>query len=71
MMTTPFIGSGFIDKRKLDKDPNNVFQILGLDESVKNFKFKGQVKSVRKQGLISQNAVTDSKSKGQSSLKAN
>ena len=40
--TTPFIRSGFIDKSKLSAaDPNNIFDMLGFDKGLRNFKFSG------------------------------
>ena len=30
-LTTPFVRAGFIDKKSLERDPNNVFEVLGLD----------------------------------------
>ena len=39
MLTTPFVIGGFIDKKKLAKDPNKIFELLGLEEGLKNFKF--------------------------------
>jgi len=38
---TAFIRSGFIDKNKLQKNPNEIFDLLGLDKGLKNFKFTG------------------------------
>lgn len=39
MMTTPFIRSGFIEKKKLDTNPNDIFELLGLEKSLQTFKF--------------------------------
>ena len=41
MLTTPFIRAGFIDKSKLNSDTNNIFDVLGVEQALKGFKFKG------------------------------
>ena len=52
ILTTPFVIGGFIDKEQLKRDPNNVFEMLGLEKGLKEFKFQGQTVSVKKQTLI-------------------
>ena len=34
MLTTPFINGGFIDKTKLTSNPNNIFEVLGLEKGL-------------------------------------
>ena len=41
MLTTPFVGGGFIDRKQLAQDPNKIFNLLGLEEGLKSFKFQG------------------------------
>ena len=37
MYTTPFIRSGFIDKKKLSPETHSVFEVLGLDRVLNKF----------------------------------
>ena len=39
--TTPFVRAGFIDKKKLGNDPVGIFDLLGLDNSLKNYTMQG------------------------------
>ena len=51
--TTPFIRSGFIDKSKLSAaDPNSIFDKLGFDKGLRNFKFSGQTTTARRTSLM-------------------
>ena len=57
MLTTPFIRGGIIEKKRLDKDPNNLFDLLGLDKGVQQFKLRGQTTTIKKKSLIDKSHV--------------